>query len=61
MSSTFSPTTTPSAIAPGVYDAYVKVKAPLLVSPTLYDCVTIVGVPTEPEFRGFKVAEYTKR
>lgn len=50
-----------SAIAQGVYDAYVKVKAPLLVSPTVYDCVTIIGVPTEPEFRGFALAEYTKR
>ena len=47
-----------SAIALGVYDAYVKVKAPLLVSPTVHDCVTIIGVPTEPEFSGFGIAEY---
>ena len=50
-----------SAIPSGVYDAYVKVKAPLLVSPTVRDCITVVAVPTEPEFKGFAIEEYVKR
>lgn len=40
-----------SAIPPGVYDAYVKVEAPLLISPTVYDCVTISEVVPE-EYMG---------
>lgn len=50
-----------SAISPGTYDAYVKVKAPLLVSPTVYDCITIVAVPTEPQFKGFAISEYVRK
>jgi len=47
-----------SAIPSGVYDAYVKVRAPLLVSPTVHNCITIVTMPTEPEFKGFAIEEY---
>ena len=48
-----------SAISPGVYDAYVKVKAPLLVSPTVYDGITITGV-LEPQFKELKVTSISK-
>ena len=47
-----------SAISPGVYDAYVKIVEKNLISPTLYDCLTILE--SQPEFYNFRITSYQK-
>jgi len=47
-----------SAISPGLYDAYAKIKEKNLVSPTLHDCLTVLG--NQAEFYNFLIASYQK-